>query len=50
VGADSRPTGLPVTVRPVHGGGRLVASDVWYKSENLATANMIRNGTAQRFG
>jgi outer membrane protein OmpA-like peptidoglycan-associated protein len=50
LGADSLLNGLPVTVRTVQWGGRLVASDVRFKSDNLATANMIRNGTAQRFG
>jgi outer membrane protein OmpA-like peptidoglycan-associated protein len=50
LGAESLLNGLPVTVRTVQWGGRLVASDVRFKSDNLATANMIRNGTAQRFG
>jgi outer membrane protein OmpA-like peptidoglycan-associated protein len=50
LGADSLLNGLPVTVRTVQWGGRLVASDVRFKSDNLATANMIRNGTEQRFG
>ena len=50
LGADSLLNGLPVTVRTVEWGGGLVASDVRFKSRNLATANMIRNGTDQRFG
>jgi outer membrane protein OmpA-like peptidoglycan-associated protein len=50
LGADSLLNGLPVTVRTVQWGGGLVASQVRLKSKNLATASMIRNGTAQRFG
>ena len=50
LGADALLNGLPVTVRTVEWGGGLVASDVRFKSRNLATANMIRNGTDQRFG
>lgn len=48
--ADSLLNGLPVTVRTVQYGGGLVATQVRLKSKNLATASMIRNGTAQRFG
>ena len=50
LGADSLLNGLPVTVKTVQWGGRLVASQVRLKAKNLATASMIRNGTAQRFG
>ena len=50
LGSESLLNGLPVTVRTVEWGGGLVASDVRFKSRNLATANMIRNGTDQRFG
>jgi outer membrane protein OmpA-like peptidoglycan-associated protein len=50
LGADSLLNGLPVTVKTVQWGGRLVASHVRLKAKNLATASMIRNGTAQRFG
>ena len=50
LGADSLLNGLPVTVRTVQWSGGLVASDVRFKNSNLATASMIRNGTAQRFG
>jgi outer membrane protein OmpA-like peptidoglycan-associated protein len=50
LGADSLLNGLPVTVKTVQWGGRLVASQVRLKAKNLATAAMIRNGTAQRFG
>jgi OmpA-OmpF porin, OOP family len=50
LGADSLLNGLPVTVETVQWGGGLVASKVRFKSSNLATATMIRNGTDQRFG
>nr|NUR37022.1 OmpA family protein [Sphingomonas sp.] len=50
LGADSLLNGLPVTVRTVQWGGGLVATQVRLKANNLATASMIRNGTAQRFG
>jgi outer membrane protein OmpA-like peptidoglycan-associated protein len=48
--ADSLLNGLPVTVRTVQWGGGLVATLVRLTNKNLATASMIRNGTAQRFG
>jgi len=48
--AGSLLNGLPVTVRTVQWGDGLVASRVRFKSSNLATASMIRSGTAQRFG
>ncbi len=48
--ADSLLNGLPVTVKTVQWGGALVATQVRLKSKNLATASMIRSGTAQRFG
>jgi OmpA-OmpF porin, OOP family len=47
---DALLNGLPVTVQTVQFGGGLVASKVRLKASNLATASMIRNGTAQRFG
>jgi len=50
LGADSLLNGLPVTVRTVQYGGSLVATQVRLTSKNLATASMIRTGTAQRFG
>ena len=50
LGADSLLNGLPVTVKTVQWGGGLVATQVRLKNKNLATASMIRNGTAQRFG
>jgi outer membrane protein OmpA-like peptidoglycan-associated protein len=48
--ADSLLNGLPVTVKTVQWGGGLVATQVRLSNKNLATASMIRNGTAQRFG
>lgn len=48
--ADSLLNGLPVAVKTVQWGGTLVATQVRLKAKNLATASMIRNGTAQRFG
>jgi hypothetical protein len=42
--------GLPVSVQTVQWGGNLVASKVRFKSTNLATAAIVRSGTAQRFG
>jgi outer membrane protein OmpA-like peptidoglycan-associated protein len=48
--ADSLLNGLPVTVKTVQWQGGLVASQIKFKNSNLATASMIRNGTAQKFG
>ena len=48
--ADSLLNGLPVTVKTVQWSGGLVATQVRLANKNLATASMIRNGTAQRFG
>ena len=50
LGTEALLNGLPVTVQTVQWAGGLVASDVRLKNKNLATANMIYNGTAQRFG
>ena len=50
LGADSLLNGLPVTVKTVQYGGGLVATKVRLSNKNLATASMIHNGTAQRFG
>jgi outer membrane protein OmpA-like peptidoglycan-associated protein len=52
--ADSLLNGLPVTVKtlqPAGGqsGGGLVASQISFRNNDLKTATMIRNGTAQRF-
>ena len=48
--ADQLLNGLPVTVRTVQWAGGLVATQVKLKDKNLATASMIKNGTAQKFG
>ena len=48
--ADSLLNGLPVTVKTVQWSGGLIATQVRLANKNLATASMIRNGTAQRFG
>jgi outer membrane protein OmpA-like peptidoglycan-associated protein len=50
LGADSLLNGLPVTVKTVQWSGGLVATQVKLSNKNLATASMIRTGTAQRFG
>lgn len=47
--ADSLLNGLPVTVRTVQSGGGLVASQITFRNNDLKTATMIHNGTAQRF-
>lgn len=48
--ADSLLNGIPVTVETVEWGGSLVASRIRLRNDDLETAAMIRNGTAQRFG
>ena len=50
LGADALLNGLPVTVRTVQWSGGLLATQVRLSNRNLATASMIHNGTAQRFG
>jgi outer membrane protein OmpA-like peptidoglycan-associated protein len=50
LGADSLLNGLPVTVKTVQWSGGLVATQVRLSNKNLATASMIHNGTAQKFG
>jgi outer membrane protein OmpA-like peptidoglycan-associated protein len=50
LGADALLNGLPVTVRTAQWSGGLVATQVRLKNKDLATAAMIRTGTAQRFG
>lgn len=47
--AASLLNGLPVKVRTLQGNGGLVASQIDLKNGDLKTANMIRNGTDQRF-
>jgi outer membrane protein OmpA-like peptidoglycan-associated protein len=49
LGASSLLNGLPVTVKTVQWNDGLVASRVTLKNNDLATAAMIRTGTAQRF-
>ena len=41
--------GLPVSVRTMHAGEALVASQINFRSNDFKTANMIRNGTGQGF-
>jgi outer membrane protein OmpA-like peptidoglycan-associated protein len=41
--------GLPVTVKTLRSGDQLVASQINLRKNDLKTANMIRNGTAQGF-
>ncbi len=48
--ATSLLNGLPVSVKTMQGGGDLIASQVELKSKDLKTAQMIYNGTDQRFG
>jgi hypothetical protein len=41
--------GLPVTVKTLQGGEVLLASEVTFRNNDLKTATMIRQGTAQGF-
>ena len=47
--ASSLLNGLPVTVKTMQAGPVLLASQVTFKGNDLKTATMIRNGTAQQF-
>ena len=47
--ASSLLNGIPVTVKTVYAGQVLLASLVTFKNNDLKTAKMIRNGTAQGF-
>jgi outer membrane protein OmpA-like peptidoglycan-associated protein len=47
---ESLLNGLPVTVRTLRSPRGLVASEIDLKTRDLRTAEMIRNGTDQRFG
>lgn len=47
--ASSLLNGIPVTVKTVYAGQVLLASQVTFKNNDLKTAKMIRNGTAQGF-
>ena len=49
LGAEALLNGLPVTVQTWQSGQSLVASEIKFKNNDLETAAMIRNGTAQRF-
>ena len=46
---DSLLNGLPVTVKTLQWSGGLVASQIKLRNNDLKTASMIRNGTAQGF-
>lgn len=49
LGADSLINGLPVTVDTLQYDDRLVAGRIKFRNRDLKTAQMIQNGTAQRF-
>ena len=49
LGADALLNGLPVQVRTRQWDGGLVASRVRFSDDNLEIANIVRNGTSQRF-
>jgi OmpA-OmpF porin, OOP family len=46
---DALLNGLPVTVKTMQSGDRLVASQISFRRGDMKTANMIRSGTAQQF-
>ena len=48
-GPEALLNGLPVTVKTLQAGSGLIASQISFKSGDLKTAMMIRNGTAQQF-
>lgn len=47
--ADALLNGLPVSVKTIQSDDGLIASQITFKSGDFKTANMIRNGTNQRF-
>ena len=47
--ADALLNGLPVTVKTLQAPNGLVASQITFRNNDLKTAKMIRNGTAQGF-
>jgi outer membrane protein OmpA-like peptidoglycan-associated protein len=49
IGAAALLNGLPVTVKTMQSGSGLVASQITFRNNDLKTATMIRNGTAQQF-
>ena len=48
-GPEALLNGLPVTVKTMQAGAVLLASQVTFKNNDMKTAMMIRNGTAQQF-
>jgi len=50
LGADALLNGLPVEVQTLQSPEGLLASKIKFRSKDFKTANMIHNGTAQRFG
>jgi OmpA-OmpF porin, OOP family len=50
LGADSLLNGLPVTIKTLQSGDALLASQITFRNNDMKTATMIRNGTAQQFG
>lgn len=49
LGAASLLNGLPVSVKTMQAGSVLLANQITFRNNDLKTANMIRNGTAQGF-
>jgi OmpA-OmpF porin, OOP family len=49
LGGSALLNGLPVTVKTLQSGDALLASQISLRKNDLKTANMIRNGTAQGF-
>lgn len=49
LGAEALLNGLPVTVETLQFEDRLIASQIKFRNRDLKTAQMIYNGTAQRF-
>ncbi|WP_423604066.1 OmpA family protein [Sphingomonas sp. MS122] len=47
--SDSLMNGLPVSIKTMQAGDQLVASQIKLQNKDLRTANMIHNGTDQRF-
>ncbi len=47
--ADALLNGLPVTVKTMQGPNGLIAGLITFRNNDLKTARMIRNGTAQQF-
>lgn len=47
--SDALMNGLPVSIKTMQAGDQLVASQIKLQNKDLRTANMIHNGTDQRF-